>query len=41
VASASSLSHEKIDLPRHPIDNLRELDLAGKAHLFSRQMPRG
>jgi hypothetical protein len=34
VASASSLSHEKINLPRHPNDNLRELDPAGKAHRF-------
>src|SRR4051794_15516214 len=32
VASASSLSHEKINLPRHPSDNLGELDPPGKAH---------
>jgi len=29
------LSHEKINLPRHPIDNLGELDPPGKAHALT------
>src|SRR6478609_786398 len=35
VASASSLSHEKINLPRYPNNNLGELDPPGKAHALT------